>query len=158
MGRSSHFARVETWAAAEAMLTFRPIELRDTTDYQLQTLEVFVRDHKDREISVEDRTLEAHFGAFVLTQSRRTAAEARRLALNVSYGPDPREARVLGREARLYELGPEVAPDDIDGRSPAVVVWCDDQMFYLVASTELSAQTLLQIATSMYPAPRGGKS
>ena len=150
MGRSSHFTTVETWAAAEAMLTFRPIRPRDAADYQLQTLEVHVRDHKDREIPVEDRTLEAHYGGFVFSQARRTVAEARRLALDVSYGPDPRDARILGREGKLYELGPEVDPEDIDGREPAVVVWCDGEMFYLVASAQLPAQTLLQVATSLH--------
>ena len=149
MGHQAHFAAVDTWAAAEAMLAFRPAVPTDTADCPLQTLEIHVRDHKDRELPVDDRTLEAHYGTFVLSQARRGWAEARRLALEVSYGSAPQEARILGRAGKVYELGPEADPADIDGRAPAVVVWCDREMFYLVASAELSAQTLIRIATSL---------
>jgi hypothetical protein len=41
-------------------------------------------------------------------------------------------------------------PGDIDGRSPAVVVWHDGAMIYLVASGELGANELSRIAMSMY--------
>jgi hypothetical protein len=76
--------------------------------------------------------------------------EARRLALHVSYGRDARAERIAGHDARVYELGPEPAPDDIDGRPPSVVVWHDAEMFYLIASDSLAAERLTRIARSMY--------
>ena len=36
-----------------------------------------------RELRIEDRTLEAYYGAFSFSQARRGAAEAKRLALDV---------------------------------------------------------------------------
>jgi hypothetical protein len=99
---------------------------------------------------VEGRTLEVHYGAFVLSQSRPGAQEAERLALSVRYGPTAREAQVAGHAARVYELGPEPEPGDIDGRSPAVVTWHDAAMFYLIASGEMSSNNLVKIATSLY--------
>jgi hypothetical protein len=68
----------------------------------------------------------------------------------VSYGREVREALVAGRPARMYELGPEPAPDDIDGRSPSVVVWHDADMLYLIASGQMMADALLPIAASLY--------
>ena len=109
-----------------------------------------MRDYKLRELPAEDRTLEAHYGGFVFSQSRPGANEAPRQAIEVSYGSDAREARIVGREARVYELGPETAPDDIDGRSPAVAVWHDGEMFYLIASDQMAVDALIEIATSMY--------
>jgi hypothetical protein len=69
----------------------------------------------------------------------------------VSYGRDPREARIAGHEARVYELGPEPEPDDIDGGREAVVVWHDVGMFFLVASREMASDELIEIAISLYP-------
>lgn len=150
MPRTEHFATVETWAAAEAMLNFHPLEPKQTEGCSLQSLQIHIRDHKHRDLSVGDRTLEAHYGAFVLSQARPGTVEARRLALVVSYGRAPLEVRVLGREGRMYELGPEPDPDDIDGREPAVVVWSDGEMFYLAASDTLMAEALLRVATSLH--------
>jgi hypothetical protein len=50
---------------------------------------------------------------------------------------------------RKYELGPEPGPepDDIDGRSPAVV-WHEGEMHYLVASHEVLVVELVRIARS----------
>ena len=48
----------------------------------------------------------------------------------------------------MYELGPEVPPDDIDGREPSVVTWADGEMFFLLASGQLEAQMLKDIAES----------
>ena len=59
---------------------------------------------------------------------------------------------VDSKEAPL-ELGPEPPPDDIDGRSSAVIVWHDGDMFYLIASGEMSAGQLMPVAVSMYPRP-----
>ncbi len=132
------------------MLTFRPIEPPHTAGLRLQSIHVHVRDHKLRDLPIEDRTLEAHYGGFVLSQSRKGAAEARRLALDVSYGRAAHETRIAGRAGRVYELGPEPPPDDIDGRSPAVVTWHDAEMFYLIASGGMSSDDLVRIAISLY--------
>jgi hypothetical protein len=58
--------------------------------------------------------------------------------------------RIAGHEGRVYDLGPEVPLDDPDGRSPAVVTWHDGEMHYLLASGEMEAVYLVEIATSMY--------
>ena len=132
------------------MLTFRPLRPKYTAGLRRQSIRIHVRDHKQRELPVEGRTVEVHYGAFVLSQSRPGAQEAERLALSVRYGPTAREAQVAGHAARVYELGPEPEPGDIDGRSPAVVTWHDAAMFYLIASGEMSSNDLVKIATSLY--------
>jgi hypothetical protein len=151
MTGSPYFESPRNWKAARALLTFRPVEPKHTAGFRLQSIRIFVRDHKLRELPVEDRTLEAHYGGFSLCQSRRGAAEARRLALDVSYGRVVRDSQIAGHPARIYELGPEPEPEDIDGRSPSVVVWHDAEMFYLVASHEMSSDKLVKIAQSLYP-------
>jgi hypothetical protein len=137
------------------MVAFRPLEPRHTAGHRLQSIQIHVRDHKLRELSIDDRTLEAHYGAFVLSQAKKGAREARRLALEVSYGQAPRDARIAGHTARSYERGPEPPPDDIDGRSPSVVTWCDAEIFFLIASTEMSSDDLMAVARSLY---NGGKT
>jgi len=149
-----HFETVPTWKAARALVTFEPLEPRHVKGFRLQSIRIHVRDHRQREVPVGERTLEAHFGAFVLSQSRRGIQEARRLALDVAYGQAAREARIAGHGARVYELGPVPPPDDIDGRMPSVVAWHDAEMFYLIASGELPSARLVQIAESMYPSGR----
>ena len=72
-------------------------------------------------------------------------------ALETSYGPEATEVDVGGHEGRLYALGPEVAADDVDGRNPAVVVWADGEILYLVASHLLPAARLSRVANSLYP-------
>ncbi len=145
-----HFESAESWSAAEQRLAFRPVEPRDTAGLAVVSMRIHVRDHKLRELALEERTLEVNFGAFVLSQSRPGADEARRLALEVSYGQAARELQIAGHSARVYELGPEPPPDDIDGRMPSVVTWHDAEMFYLLASGEMAAERLVQIAQSMY--------
>jgi hypothetical protein len=135
------------------MLTFRPLEPRYPAGFKLQSLRIHVRDHKLRVLSVELRTLEAHYGAFSLSQARRGVTEARRLALGVSYGRDPQSRRIAGCDGRVYELGPDPEPDDIDGRIPSVVVWHDGEMFYMVASVEMPCDDLVKIAESVYARP-----
>jgi len=68
----------------------------------------------------------------------------------VSYGRAGQAAEIAGRAAKIYELGPEPEPDDIDGRSPAVVVWADGELFCLVASSTMLVQELVKIAKSLY--------
>ena len=154
MSDKPHFETVATWKAARALVTFEPLEPRHLKGFRLQSIRIHVRDHRLRELPVGERTLEAHYGAFVLSQSRRGIQEARRLALDVSYGQAPREARIAGHSARVYELGSVPPPDDIDGRAPSVVSWHDAEMFFLMASGELPSARLVQIAESIYPSTR----
>jgi hypothetical protein len=144
------FQTASSWKTARALLTFAPLRPKRTAGRRLMSLRVHVRDHKRRDLPIEARTLEAHYGAFVFTQSRRPSHEARRLALDVPYGRDARAARIAGRNARIYELGPEPPPDDIDGRSPAVVTWHDGEMFLFIASSEWTSDVLVSIASSTY--------
>ena len=146
-----HFESAPDWKAARALLAFLPVEPRYTAGYRLQAIRIHVRDHKLRELSVDERTLEAHYGGFVLSEQRKkSVSEARRVALDVSYGPEERDARIAGCAARVYELGPEPPPDDIDGRSPAVVTWHDGEMFYLIGSDQMPSGELVRIAKSLY--------
>lgn len=137
------------------MLTFQPFEPTFAAGHELRSLRIFTRDHKMRELSVGERSLEAHYGPFVISQSRKGVEEARRLALDVSYGREPREGTIAGHAARIYELGPEPQPDDIDGRPPSVVVWHDGEMFFLIASGEMAVDELVPIAASMYASRSG---
>ena len=132
------------------MLVFEPLEPSQLAGHPLQTLSIHVRDHKLRELPIEEHSLEAHFGALVLSQSWKGIAEASRVALEVSYGRGDREITIGGRAGRVYELGPEPPPDDIDGRSPAVVVWHDAGVVYLIASDTLTLSELLPGAESIY--------
>ncbi|MGD8417548.1 MAG: hypothetical protein PVH91_10860 [Pseudomonadales bacterium] len=144
-----HFQRVPDRQAAAALLDFEPSTLRHTAGYEIESLSVHLLDHRKRELPPRARSLEAHYGAFVFSQKRCTPTEAARLALSERYGSAPKEARIAGHPGRVYDLGEEVAPDDIDGRPPAVVVWHDGDMFYLIASDRLPASTLAAIAASI---------
>ena len=145
-----HFASVTSWDEAAKLVDFEPLRPRDTGGLEVQSFAIHVRDHKKRELSRRSRSLEVHFGEFVLSQSRKGKNEARRWALSNSYGSNPQSVDVAGREGRQYPLGPEPDPNDLDPRMPAVVTWCDGEMFYLVASERLEAESLLAIARSCY--------
>ena len=145
-----HFAAAASWDAARALVTFVPRVPIATAGVAPPVLRVYVRDHKLRAVPVGERTLEADYGRFVFSQSRRTPEEAQRLALDVSYGRAPQEASILGRPARVYELDPEPMSDDVDDHLPAVVAWHDGALFYLLASREMTADALMTIATSIH--------
>ncbi len=147
---NAHFESAATWKAARSRLSFRPLVPRHTGGFRPRAIRIHVRDHRLRELPVEDRTLEAHYGGFVLSQAWKSPAEARRLALDVSYGASGRDARIAGCSARMYELGPAPPPGDIDGRSPAVFTWHDGGLFLLVASDTMSVDQLFEIANSLY--------
>ena len=149
MTDNPHFETVHSWQAARMMLVFQPLEPKYTAGHSLQSISIHVRDHKLRELSVTDRTMEAHYGYFVLSQARKGVKEARRLAL-VPYGTAGGDTQIAGCAARVYELGPEPLPDDIDGRNPSVVTWHDGVMFYLIASDKMSSGELVRIASSLY--------
>lgn len=155
MGDNPHFASAPSWDAARELLVFQPLKPAFTGGRELQSLRIYVRDHKMRELPIGERTLEAHYGTFVISQAHKGVSEARRLALEVSYGGDPREASIAACAARAYELGPEPEPGDPDGRPPSVVTWHDAGMFLLVASGELPVAELIPIAASMYSARSG---
>jgi hypothetical protein len=145
-----HFAGAETWEDAGELVVFEPRRPRRTEGHELRSLSVFVMDHKMRRLAVEDRSLEAHYGAFSVSQCRKGEEEARRWAVELKYGQAPRPVVVAGHEGRIYDLGPVPPPDDIDPRPPAVVVWHDGEMVYLVASGELESDALLRVAESLY--------
>ncbi len=151
-----HFRKVASWEDARAWLSFTPRQPAHAAGRELQSLSVFVRDHRLRELAAADRSLEAHYGDFVISQSSPGPAEARRRALEVSYGADPRELRIGGHPGRRYELGSQLPAEDPEGPSPAVIVWHDDAALLLVASDTLEASELVDIAQSMYqPDPAG---
>ena len=140
-----------TWAGACSMLDFEPVKPRALKTRQIEKFAVHVRDHKMRQLPRHQRSFETYFPDCVFSQARREPAEARRLALEVSYGEAPANIVVGGHQARRYELGPVPPADDIDPRSPAVVTWADGGMLYLLASDQLPASELERIAASIYP-------
>lgn len=145
-----YFRAAATWAEARQELEFVPVEPAHTAGFALEALWIHVRDVDRGELSVDERSLEAFYGGFVLSQAHKAGGEARRWALEVSYGPDPRPVTIAGQPGRVYDLGPEPPPDDIDPRMPAVVVWYEGDRFFLLASETLEAESLLGIARSMY--------
>jgi hypothetical protein len=149
--RNIHFETAADWRHAAKLVDFEPRRPSFTAGFALISLAVHVMDHRNRRLPVGRRSLEAHYGGFCIDQKRSaSAAEAKRQALSTPYGPAARAVRVVGHPGRSYALGPEPDPDDMDGRSPAVVVWHDGDLFYLVASDRLDEKQLLRIATSMY--------
>ncbi len=145
-----HFVSADTIEEAAELLTFRPLPPGYTAGFGLAAIRVFVRDHRMRDVPMTRRTVELHYGGFVVSQSHPGPEEARRLAVEVRYGASPVEVLVLGREGKLYELGPDARPDDTDGRMPSVVTWHDDGVHHLIASGELEASRLVEIAMSLY--------
>jgi hypothetical protein len=150
MAGNPHFESAADWTDAAGRVTFVPLVPRFTAGGALKGLRIHVRDHKLRELPLEERILEASYETFAFSQSRRTAVDARHAALAVSYGRDPRPVWILGREGKGYELGPVPEPDDIDPRSPSVVAWADGEMFYCLASGQLPLTGLIDVATSIY--------
>lgn len=150
MVANPHFISVESWAAAAAQLAFVPVEPGHTAGRTVESIRLHAYDHKRRELPIIDRTLEAHYGTFLVSQrATPDSAAASTLAIDTSYGADPRPATIGGNEARLYDHGPEPAPDDPDGRMPAVVVWADGAVFHLVTSHDVALDQLVQIAESI---------
>ncbi len=150
MKKNPHFETALSWKEAETLVTFKPLKPSRTEGFTLQSIEIFVLDHKHRQVPVSERSLEAHYEGFVLSQSRKGKKEARRQALEVPYGRFPVKAKIAGHDAHVYELGPEPEADDIDPRSPSVVVWHDSEMLLLIASDRLPPETLVRVAESLY--------
>ena len=151
MGHNDHFETAADWSAAARLVDFEPRQPSYTAGFELVSLAVFVMDHRKRRLPIGARSLEAHYGAFVIDQKRlASAADAKRQALSTPYGAFDKTVRVAGLEGRGYALGREPDPNDIDGRSPAIIVWSDSAMLYLLASDQLDEVILLRIASSMY--------
>jgi len=149
--RNEHFESLASWKAAAERVGYRPHVPRDTVGQKLESLSLFVKDHKLREVPPEKQALEAYYGSFSFSQSRPGVEAARVAALGTSYGSAPQVADVVGCEARSYERGPDPPPDDPDPRMPAVVVWACGDAFFLLASETLEVETLLRIARSVAP-------
>ena len=145
-----HFQAVESVQSAAEFLTFQPTAPLELAGMHRQAMYVYVLDYKKRPVPVGDRSFETYSEGFVLSQSQSSSDEARRRTQDTSYGRDPRDGDVAGHPARFYELGPEVPEDDVDGRSPAVIVWHDGQRFFLVASTEHPVARLKEAADALY--------
>ena len=145
-----HFQTVGSPAEAAEVVGFRPRLPTYTAGYSLNSLRIWSRDHRMRDVPIGERVVEAHYGAFVVSQSKPGRHRARAAALSTSYGTTAREIRVAGNEGRAYDLGPDVPEDDPDGRMPSVVAWCEGDYFYLVASGELEADELLPVAASLF--------
>ena len=150
MTDNPHFASIEGWADAEALIGFPPLQPSDTAGFMLDSLRVHVMDYRLRQLPPEERTLEAHYGGFVFTQSGPGREEARRLACDQSYGAEPKTATVGPHEARAYEAGPVPEPDDPAGQMPPIVAWADGDRFLFMAGVELELPALLRIAGSIY--------
>ncbi len=101
-------------------------------------------------LAVANRTLELHYGSFMVSESRHDPGEARRRALDVAYGASPIQAQIAGHEGRIYDHGPEGDVNGPDGRMPAVVVWSDGDMLIVVASHDLPLTQLIEIGHSLY--------
>lgn len=149
MTSPEHFESLASWDAARERVDFTPVAPKETLGHPLARLALFVRDHRLRKVPPEGQSIEAHYGAFVLTQSRPGAEAAARAAYGVSYGRDPRTEPVGTVEARVYERGPEPEPGDPDGRAPAVVAWAVGDRFFLLASDALDTSALLEVARSI---------
>jgi hypothetical protein len=149
MPDNPHFETLADWKAAAARLGWEPRVPRDTKGCELESLALFVRNHKMRELEPHEQSLEAHYGGFVFTQSRPGVEAADRAVRETSYGSGPRPENVSGHEARAYERGPEPAADDPDPRMPAVLAWSDGENFLFLASESLPVVSLLAIARSV---------
>ncbi len=144
------FLAPDTWDEAAALMAFTPRRPADTRGRALRGLRVHVRDHRRRDLPLHLRTFEAHYDGVAVCQSRPGASSAKRRALEVRYGEGATAIRIAGHEGRAYPLGPEVPPDDIDGRSAAVVTWADGAMFHFVMSTQLPVDEVTIVAASLY--------
>jgi hypothetical protein len=77
MTGNRHFETVRSWKAARTMLAFQSPEPKNTAGHRLQSIIIHVRDYKLRELSVAERTLEARYGCFVISQAQKGVEQAR---------------------------------------------------------------------------------
>ena len=147
---TARFLVPSTWREAAELVAFSPMIPKHLGGRPIKHFRVHVRDHKQRDLPLRDRTLEAWFDDFCFSQSFHSSEEATRKASETSYGRNPQQVFVGGHEGRMYELGPEVPPDDIDGRDSAAIAWSDGPMFYFLASGRITLAELLPIANALY--------
>ena len=151
MERNAFFESVDNWAEAGEFIDFQPRCPAYTAGFSLESLSIHVMDHRKRRLPVSRRSLEAHFGGFVIDQTRFASAnQARKQALSIRYGQVANSIDVSGNEGRSYARGPVPDEDDPDGRDPAVIVWNEGERFFLVTSVELDDEELYRVASSMY--------
>lgn len=155
MTDNPHFAQALSWQEARDLVPFELL-VPDFGVGPPASIAVFMRNHRMRDVPARERAVEAHWADFVFSQTSREPDEARRLAIEVSYGQEVREGRIGSCVAKVYELGPTVPDSDPDGRSPSVVTWHEGEKFYLLASTTLSGAELERRAQSQYPRRRYG--
>ena len=141
-----HWAKPSDWEAAARWFGARPARPRDARGRAVQAFRVRLRDHRDRLLPVARRDLEVHFDDFVFTQVSVGAEEARRRALEWSYGPEPTEMRIGPHEGRGYERQPDPPDDDPDPPLPTVVTWAVAERHFLLASSTLSVAELIEVA------------
>jgi hypothetical protein len=144
-----HWAQPADRDAAERWFGATPARPRETLGRALLGYRVRLRDHRDRLLPVRGRDLEVHFDDFVFTQVSLGPDEARRRALEWSYGPEPLELRIGPHEGRGYERGPEPAADDLDAPLPTVVTWSVGGLHLLLASGTLPVLRLVEVAQSV---------
>jgi hypothetical protein len=151
---SPAFVVVDSWDAAAALLPFAPRVPRDAGGRALQGLRVLVCDHRRRDLAPARRSVEAHFSSVVLSQSQHALDDAKRRALDVAYGQNGYAVAIAGREGRAYPRDPDALPGDLDGPGPAVVVWADADMLFLLASHDATIDGLCRIGASIHDPPR----
>ncbi|MDH4307798.1 MAG: hypothetical protein OEZ14_12405 [Acidimicrobiia bacterium] len=142
-----HFEVFGTPAEAASVLEFTPVIPRWTDGCELVAVSVFVMDHTMRVLEPAERTLELHYGDFVVSQ--QATENGRRLAHETPYGRQRRTGTARGLEISIHDLGPPVEEQDPDGREPAVVTWEENGVFCLVASSTWPADELLRVIESM---------
>ncbi len=64
---NAHFVTIGSWLEVETATGFPPLVPTETLGRPLQALRLFVRDHKMRQVPRDQQSLEAHYGAFVLS-------------------------------------------------------------------------------------------
>ncbi|MGE0812414.1 MAG: ankyrin repeat domain-containing protein [Vicinamibacterales bacterium] len=145
------FEPVGSWAEAAALVTFTPRVPGPALGRRPDLLRVFVRDHRGRDVPPSRRTLEARFGDVWFSQSQHTPDEARRRALDTAYGRRSVPVAIGRLDGRAFPADRDVAPDDPDGPSPAVVAWADGPMCFLLVSPERSIDELTRMAGTIGP-------
>lgn len=144
------FTIIASWTDAAALVTFVPRVPQPEPPGPVR-LRLHVRDHRGRAFGEAERTLEAQYPQFVLSQSRHAHHQAQRLAFGRTYGRGGYAIVVGGRPGRAFPRGPEPEPGDFDRPSPAVVTWADGALFLLLASDELTPEDLAAVGARLVP-------
>ncbi|MBT8404140.1 MAG: ankyrin repeat domain-containing protein [Gemmatimonadetes bacterium] len=144
-----HWAQPTDWEAAGRWFGATPARPRDTLGRTVQAFRVRLRDHRDRLLPAAGRDLEVHFDDFDFTQVSVGHEEARRRALEWSYGPEAMELRIGPHAGRGYERQPDPPEADPDPPLPTVVTWWVGERHFLLASATLAVAQLIEVAHSV---------